>query len=114
MTAENKQEQIYSRMNEVLKKYYWSRIDSDNDTTPVNDVLEYVKKAWAVGLDKRPECRYAAMKLIFSVLDKTNRRVVDSVDEMNELYKAGLDLATLAWEMQDQVLVKVPTFVRGN
>ena len=48
----------------------------------MNDVLEYVKKAWAVGLDKRSECRYAAMKLIFSVLDKTNRRAVDSVDEM--------------------------------
>ncbi|MFQ6125020.1 MAG: hypothetical protein ACE5R6_10525 [Candidatus Heimdallarchaeota archaeon] len=110
----SKLEQIYTQLRKVLRKYYWSRIDSDSDMTPVKEAVKYVEKACSEGLNKRDECRYAALKLLFSVLDMTNRRTVDSVEEMNDIYRAGLDLATQVWEMYEKVLDSVQKSLRGE
>jgi|GEM_PF-1162051 hypothetical protein len=94
------------KLASMMHKWYWSRkndLSRDDAVKPAIDVLEYIYKARKEGLDKRSETAYCGSILLYSVLSLTDRRHTSDVDEANELYEAGRNLASVIWNELDKV-----------
>lgn len=95
------EEETCQKILGALDKWYWSRNGDTNKQDrlkPVQDVIEYVKIAKSIGLDKQSEAGYCGTILLHSVLFLTGRRFTSDVNEANELYDAGKSLASLIWD----------------
>lgn len=92
-----------------MKRHYWSRFKQmgtyswDIVLKPFDDLVDYVVKAWNYGLDKKEECAYAGLKLLYSALDATERRFTSNVAEANELFTAGMEVANYLWDELDRL-----------
>jgi hypothetical protein len=96
--------EIIQKLAKAMDRWYWSRKDSltkDDAIRPAIDVLEYIYKAKKSGLDKRSETAYCGSVLLYSVLLLTIRRFTSDVNEANELYEVGKNLASLMWDKLD-------------
>jgi len=97
-----------SKLQTALRKHYWNRFPNTEDNSshrkirPVEDMFEYVFKAWNAKLDRKTECALAGSKLLDSVLDNTGRRFASNVEEANDLYLAGMDAASFLWDELDE------------
>lgn len=97
-----------ANLKKALETYYWKRIKANESpenpyfNKPLDDLAEYILKAWKSRLDKREECAYAGTKLLQSVLDRTGRKYVEDVKEANELFVAGMQLASYLWGLLDR------------
>jgi len=98
--------EVIQKLASAMHRWYWSRkgnIDRHDAVKPALDVLEYVYKARKEGLDKRSETAYCGSLLLYSVLTLTGRRHTSDVEEANELYEAGRNLASVVWDELDRV-----------
>jgi hypothetical protein len=94
------------KLTSAIYKWYWSRkndLSRDDAIKPALDVLEYIYKARKEGLDKRSEAAYCGSILLYSVLSLTGRRHTSEVDEANELYEVGKNLASFIWDELDEM-----------
>ena len=76
-------------------------ITEDNVVNPFIEMAEYVYKAREAGLDRRSECSYAASLLITSTLEKKGVKYASDVEVVNQIYLAGMKLASDIWDKLD-------------
>ncbi|HKZ94159.1 MAG TPA: hypothetical protein VJ249_06240 [Candidatus Bathyarchaeia archaeon] len=100
-------EPFIPKLQAALRKYYWDRFPNQENpssirkTRPIQDVSDYILRAWNAKLDRKTECALAGSKLLDSVLENTGRRFASNVEEANDLYLAGMDAAGFLWDELD-------------
>lgn len=91
-------------ISKALGKYYWPRIEAKENNSdvivsaPVLDLIEHVNLGVTASLDKKEECSFGGSVLLFSILEGTDRKYSYDIDETNELYKVGKNLAVKIWD----------------
>ncbi len=92
---------------DAMKKHHWNDeqmngkqgkdLSSDDVLRPFLELSDYVKSAKRSGLQRTEQCAYAGSILLDTVLEVTGRRFTADLEEANEVFKAGRDLADDMW-----------------
>ena len=92
---------------DTMKKHHWNNgptngrrvevLDSDDVLRPFLALSDYIKSAKRSGLQRVEQCAYAGSILLDTVLEVTGRRFTKDLDEANEVFMAGRDLANEIW-----------------
>ncbi len=104
-------EKVQQQFIDALKKHHWAQNhnnrekgqtpDSKDVLKPFLDLAEYVSSAKSSGLKKQEQCAYAGSVLLDSLLEVTGRRFTYDLEEANDVFMAGKNLANDLWEKMD-------------
>jgi hypothetical protein len=101
----------------AFEKYYWKsrqvpysgmpgaylqEVSKEDVGSPLTDLVNYVVSAWKAKIERNDACYYGGTKLLFSVLEKTNRRWTSSVREANELFNIGRKISGYIWSLLEK------------
>ncbi|MEE9116926.1 MAG: hypothetical protein V3U09_08540 [Thermoplasmata archaeon] len=98
---------VQERFIDTMKKHHWNneqmngkqgKVPGPDDVLrPFLELSDYVKSAKRSGLQRTEQCAYAGSILLDSLLEVTGRRFTYDVEEANDIFKAGRDLANELW-----------------
>jgi hypothetical protein len=80
-------------LQEVLKK---------DAAAPLLDLATYLANAWRAKVERSEACYYGGTKLLFSVLQRTNRRWASTVEEANNLFSVGRKTSEYLWDLLEK------------
>lgn len=105
-------DKVINEVCNALKKHYWKsrqvpytglpgaylqEVSEEDAGAPLIHLANYVVSAWKAKIERNDACYYGGTKLLFSVLQGTNRRWASSVEEANELFNTGRKSSEYIW-----------------
>ncbi len=81
---------------------YIQKVPEKEAGFPLVDLAHYIVDARKEQVKKFDACYYGGTKLLFAVLERTNRRWSRSVEEANNLFSTGKKTSEYLWDLLDK------------